>query len=160
MSASDTMKSMGLTSPGAEREKLNKLLKIFDDKGINLEDSKLVREIVHGSTVHSFCREWRKSSFIFQDSTSPYPWGLQTQRVSKNTASYPTDSEHVLPRIQISTALKPTEFERKRALISAVCEILWKAGDGNRCCVCLLQDKRSYPQDHRLRDDDVTEFNF
>lgn len=41
MSASDTMKSMGLTSPGAEREKLNKLLKIFDDKGINLEDSKV-----------------------------------------------------------------------------------------------------------------------
>lgn len=35
------MKSMGLTSPGAEREKLNKLLKIFDDKGINLEDSKV-----------------------------------------------------------------------------------------------------------------------
>lgn len=62
-----------------------------------------MREIVHGSTVHSFCREWRKSSFIFQDSTSPYPWGLQTQRVSKNTASYPTDSLHVLPRIQIST---------------------------------------------------------
>lgn len=56
------------------------------------------------------------------------------------------------------SALKPTEFERKRALISAVCEILWKAGDGKRCCVCLLQDKRSYPQDHRLRDDDVTEF--
>lgn len=41
MSASDTMKSMGLISPGAEREKLNKLLKIFDDKGINLEDSKV-----------------------------------------------------------------------------------------------------------------------
>lgn len=41
MSASETMKSMGLTSPGAEREKLNKLLKIFDDKGINLEDSKV-----------------------------------------------------------------------------------------------------------------------
>eukprot|EP00105_Crassostrea_gigas_P022790 XP_011442437.1 PREDICTED: probable ubiquitin carboxyl-terminal hydrolase FAM188B isoform X2 [Crassostrea gigas] len=228
MSASDTMKSMGLTSPGAEREKLNKLLKIFDDKGINLEDSKrrvrfngpsadgdgdpkltqrvktfyveswpelrlnkdgtvmrprsgrnlggtpitentatLVREIVHGSTVHSFCREWRKSSFIFQDSTSPYPWGLQTQRCGSRGLILAVqafvikqlifDREYV-SNILAQNALKPTEFERKRALISAVCEILWKAGDGNRCCVCLLQDKRSYPQDHRLRDDDVTEF--
>lgn len=228
MSASDTMKSMGLTSPGAEREKLNKLLKIFDDKGINLEDSKrrvrfngpsadgdgdpkltqrvktfyveswpelrlnkdgtvmrprsgrnlggtpitentatLMREIVHGSTVHSFCREWRKSSFIFQDSTSPYPWGLQTQRCGSRGLILAVqafvikqlifDREYV-SNILAQNALKPTEFERKRALISAVCEILWKAGDGKRCCVCLLQDKRSYPQDHRLRDDDVTEF--
>lgn len=127
----------------------------------------LVREIVHGSTVHSFCREWRKSSFIFQDSTSPYPWGLQTQRCGSRGLILAVqafvikqlifDREYV-SNILAQNALKPTEFERKRALISAVCEILWKAGDGKRCCVCLLQDKRSYPQDHRLRDDDVTEF--
>lgn len=37
----DIMKSMGLISSGAEREKFNKLLKIFDDKGINFEDLKV-----------------------------------------------------------------------------------------------------------------------
>lgn len=41
MAASDTVKNIGLTSPGTEREKLNRLLKIFDDKGVNLEDSKV-----------------------------------------------------------------------------------------------------------------------
>jgi hypothetical protein len=38
---SDAIKNIGLTSPGAEREKLNKLLKIFEDKGFNFEDSKV-----------------------------------------------------------------------------------------------------------------------
>lgn len=37
----DIMKSMGLIFLGVEREKFNKLLKIFDDKGINLEDLKV-----------------------------------------------------------------------------------------------------------------------
>nr|XP_022344133.1 inactive ubiquitin carboxyl-terminal hydrolase MINDY-4B-like isoform X3 [Crassostrea virginica] len=229
MAASDTVKNIGLTSPGTEREKLNRLLKIFDDKGVNLEDSKrrvrfngavdargdtdprltqrvktfyveswpelklnkdgtlirprsgrnlggtpisvhsatLVREIIHGSAVHSFCREWKKSSFIFQDSTSPYPWGLQTQRCGSRglilaVQAYVIkqlifDREYI-SNILAQNALKPNEFERKRALINALCEILWKAGEGKRCCVCLLQDQRSYPQDYRLRDDNVTEY--
>ncbi|XP_061171841.1 inactive ubiquitin carboxyl-terminal hydrolase MINDY-4B-like isoform X2 [Saccostrea echinata] len=225
---SDAIKNVGLSSPGAEREKLNKLLKIFDDKGFNLEDSKrrvrfnspaddnekapkltqrvktfyveswpevqlnkdgslvrprsgrnlggtpitvhtatLVREILHGSTVHSFCREWKKSSFTFQDPTSPYPWGLQTQRCGSRglilaVQAYVIkqllfDREYV-SNILAQSALKPTEFERKRSLIGALCEILWKAGDGKRCSVCLLQDKRSFPQDYRLRDDNITEY--
>ncbi|XP_022344132.2 inactive ubiquitin carboxyl-terminal hydrolase MINDY-4B-like isoform X2 [Crassostrea virginica] len=238
MAASDTVKNIGLTSPGTEREKLNRLLKIFDDKGVNLEDSKppqdisyvhrrvrfngavdargetdprltqrvktfyveswpelklnkdgtlirprsgrnlggtpisvhsatLVREIIHGSAVHSFCREWKKSSFIFQDSTSPYPWGLQTQRCGSRglilaVQAYVIkqlifDREYI-SNILAQNALKPNEFERKRALINALCEILWKAGEGKRCSVCLLQDQRSYPQDYRLRDDNVTEY--
>lgn len=39
--ASDAIKNIGLSSPGVEREKLNKLLKIFEDKGFNFEDSKV-----------------------------------------------------------------------------------------------------------------------
>ncbi|XP_048746819.1 inactive ubiquitin carboxyl-terminal hydrolase MINDY-4B-like isoform X3 [Ostrea edulis] len=232
--ASDAIKNIGLSSPGVEREKLNKLLKIFEDKGFNFEDSKppqdlkcrrvrfnssaddsekstkltqrvntfyvdswpevqlnkdgtlvrprsgrtlggtpitihtatLVREIVHGSSVHSFCREWKKSSFIFQDHSSPYPWGLQTQRCGSRglilaVQAYVIkqllfDREYV-SNILAQSALRPTEFERKRSLISALCEILWKVGEGKRCCVCLLQDKRSYQQDYRVRDDNVTE---
>ncbi|XP_062607352.1 inactive ubiquitin carboxyl-terminal hydrolase MINDY-4B-like [Saccostrea cucullata] len=134
---------------------------------ITVHTATLVREILHGSTVHSFCREWKKSSFTFQDPTSPYPWGLQTQRCGSRglilaVQAYVIkqlifDREYV-SNILAQSALKPTEFERKRSLIGALCEILWKAGDGKRCSVCLLQDKRSFPQDYRLRDDNITEY--
>ena len=40
-----------------------------------------LRRIVYGSTVHSFSREWRKSTLAFQDIDGPYPYGLQTLRV-------------------------------------------------------------------------------
>ena len=53
--------------------------------------------------------------------------------------------------------MKPNEFERRRALINALCEILWKVGDKRRCCVCLLQQERCFQQDYRLRDDSITE---
>lgn len=90
-----------------------------------------------------------------------YKYWLNVHVVEKKIPLWCGYYHHSIDKWQfyyLLSALKPTEFERKRALISAVCEILWKAGDGKRCCVCLLQDKRSYPQDHRLRDDDVTEF--
>jgi hypothetical protein len=55
------------------------------------------------------------------------------------------------------SALKPNEFERRRALISALCDILWAAGEKKRCCICLLQEDRCYEQDYSIRDDKITE---
>ena len=59
--------------------------------------------------------------------------------------------------IIIFSALKPNEYERKRALIGALCEILWTAGEKKRCCICLSQEDRCYDQDYRVRDDGITE---
>lgn len=222
--------SFGISSPGEEREKLDRLLKLFDnstvfglkdnkrkrvgfkdDAGaekdddqpkltqrvktfyveswpevkvksdntlrprssrllggtpITIETAVALRQIVYGSPYHSFSREWRKSSITFQDMSSPFPWGLQTHRCGSRGFVLCIQGfllKHLIfDREYFSTdlaksALKPNDFERRRALISALCEILWTAGEKKRCCICLIQEEKCYEQDYRIRDDNITE---
>lgn len=55
------------------------------------------------------------------------------------------------------SALQPTEFERRRALCGAICEVLWQAGSQTRCCVCLQQELPLFDTDYTYRVDGVTE---
>lgn len=229
MAATNTT-NLGLSSPGEEREKLDRLLKLFDNSivfgardgkkrrvgfagTVNDEDEEdrpkltqrvktfyvdswpeirlnpdgsyrpkssriiggtpittdtavALRQIVYGSPYHSFSREWKKSVFEFQDMSSPHPWGLQTHRwgsrglvlcVQGFLLKHLIFDREYFSMDLAKSALVPNEFERKRALIGALCEILWAAGEKKRCCICLSLEERCYDQDHRVRDDGITE---
>ncbi|CAG2191281.1 MINDY3_4 [Mytilus edulis] len=206
--------NLGLSSPGEERERLDRLLKLFDNSIVfGLKDNKrkrvgfrdgqdilcgfmargqvqcrqhtttrssrllggtpitidtaiALRHIVYGSPFHSFSREWKKSTLLFQDISSLFPWGLQTHRCGSRGLVLCVQAfllKHLIFEreyfsVELArSALKPNEFERKRALIGAICEMLWAAGEKKRCCICLLQDDRCYDQDYRVRDDGITE---
>ena len=53
--------------------------------------------------------------------------------------------------------LYPNEFQRRRALVGALSEILWQAGEKKRCCVCLKESESMFGPDYRYKFDGITE---
>ncbi|XP_070213314.1 inactive ubiquitin carboxyl-terminal hydrolase MINDY-4B-like [Littorina saxatilis] len=133
---------------------------------IALETAIELRKIVYGSVIHSFSREWRKSTLAFQDIDGPYPFGIQTQLCNSRGLALCVqgymlkrlcfDREYTSSLFSVSS-LRPNSFERRKALIDGVCEMLWQAGEKRRCCVVLLEDDASFGPDYRYRFDNITE---
>ncbi|XP_076454323.1 inactive ubiquitin carboxyl-terminal hydrolase MINDY-4B-like isoform X2 [Babylonia areolata] len=133
---------------------------------IILETAIELRRIVYGSVLHSFSREWRKSTIAFQDIDGPYPYGLQTLRSNSRGLALVIQG-YMLKRLlfnrEYSTtlfsvkSLRPNSFERRKALIDGLCEMLWQAGDRHRCCIALLEEGPCFDHDYRYRFDNITE---
>jgi hypothetical protein len=64
---------------------------------------------------------------------------------------------HLFIYLFICSALRPNSFERRKALVDGICEMLWQAGDRQRCCVALLEELACFPHDYRYRFDSITE---
>ena len=62
-----------------------------------------------------------------------------------------------MQHVFVNSALKPSDFERRRALSAAICEIMWQAGGRTRCCLCLQQDTAYFDTDYTYRVDGITE---
>ncbi|XP_052235536.1 inactive ubiquitin carboxyl-terminal hydrolase MINDY-4B-like [Dreissena polymorpha] len=133
---------------------------------ITKETAIALRKITLGSTIHSFSRDWRKAALIFQDESTKYPFGLQTHRNGARAFILCFQGyllKHLLFGRQYASslatrnALKPSDFERRKALCSAICEILWQAGCQSRCSLCLLQDSAFFDTDYTYRKDGLTE---
>ncbi|XP_067670087.1 inactive ubiquitin carboxyl-terminal hydrolase MINDY-4B-like [Haliotis asinina] len=125
-----------------------------------------LRTIVYGSCHHSFSREWQKSSLAFQHLEGRFPYGINAHRCGSRGLTLCVQAfllKHLLfnkeyqSSIFMSTALQPNSFERRRALIGGMCEMLWQAGERRRCCVCLLQEHNCFGPDYRYRVDNITE---
>ncbi|KAK7482891.1 hypothetical protein BaRGS_00025924 [Batillaria attramentaria] len=102
---------------------------------IVLETAIDLRKIVYGTTLHSFSREWKKSTLAFQDID------VWIKRLG----------------IVCSSSLRPNSFERRKALIDGMCEMLWQAGEKRRCSVVLMEDEACFGPDYRYRFDSITE---
>ncbi|XP_052784905.1 inactive ubiquitin carboxyl-terminal hydrolase MINDY-4B-like isoform X3 [Mya arenaria] len=133
---------------------------------ITKETAIALRKITVGSTVHSFSRDWRKAALVFQDESTKYPWGLQTHRNGARAfilcfqaylMKHLLFGKNYISSFATRNALKPSDFERRKALSSAICEILWQAGSQTRCCLCLQQDTAFFDTDYTYRLDGVTE---
>lgn len=133
---------------------------------VTRETAMALRKITVGSTIHSFSREWRKSALVFQDSSTKYPYGLQTTRCGSRALILCFQGylmKHLLFSRQYTSslasrnALQPSDFERRKALSGAICEVLWQAGNRTRCCLCLQQDMAYFDTDYRYRVDGITE---
>ncbi|XP_033760244.1 inactive ubiquitin carboxyl-terminal hydrolase MINDY-4B-like isoform X2 [Pecten maximus] len=136
---------------------------------ITVETAVSLKHMIFGSwasQVHFFSTEWKKSTVNFYDISGPFSFGLQTLRSGSRGLVLAIQAYLLKSLIfdrqfaslaLIRSALQPNEFERKRALVSALCQILWKVGDNRRCCVCLQQVARCFPNDYRCRDDGITE---
>ncbi|XP_071085785.1 inactive ubiquitin carboxyl-terminal hydrolase MINDY-4B-like [Haliotis cracherodii] len=122
--------------------------------------------IVYGSCHHSFSREWQKSSLAFQHLEGRFPYGINAQRCGSRGLMLCVQAfllKHLLfvkeyqSSIFLSSALQPNSYERRRALIDGLCEMLWQAGERRRCCVCLQQEHSCFGPDYRYRVDNITE---
>ncbi|RUS85296.1 hypothetical protein EGW08_006943 [Elysia chlorotica] len=134
---------------------------------ISLEMAIDLRKVVYGSAVHSFTREWRKSSLQLYCLDGQFPYGIQTIRCGSRGLALCVqgymlkhmifDREYKSSALLGAGALRPNEFERRRALIGAISEMLWQAGDRKRGCVCLKEEEACFGPDYRYRPDSITE---
>ncbi|XP_064639647.1 inactive ubiquitin carboxyl-terminal hydrolase MINDY-4B-like isoform X2 [Lineus longissimus] len=130
-----------------------------------------LRKVVHGSTIHSFTTEWKRACFKFRNVDSPFPYGLEGQRngsrgiitcVQAFVIKQLVFSHLSVVRIRsaISTMknyLKPTNSERKDALIKAMVEILWNVGENKHATIVLPQERQCFEKQSGYRHDGVTE---
>ncbi|KAL5004726.1 hypothetical protein ScPMuIL_018182 [Solemya velum] len=133
---------------------------------IDFETAMELRKIVLGSTIHVYSQDWRQSILDFYDLVGPFPYGLQTIRCGSRALTLCIQAYFLKHLIfgreyqsiqQAQNSLKPSEFERNRALARAMSDILWRAGERQRAYVCLRQDKRIIGPSNAYRDDDITE---
>ncbi|ELU01294.1 hypothetical protein CAPTEDRAFT_201216 [Capitella teleta] len=119
-----------------------------------------LRRFTCGSNVASFGVDWKKTGFHFYSMQSPYQFGLHIHRdctrgllmcvqaylIKKIIFKY-SSREEILRR----DVLHPSEHLREEALVHAISEMIWQAGQGVKACVCLLQDLLSFeiPPDYR-----------
>lgn len=133
---------------------------------IILETAIDLRKIVYGTTLHSFSREWKKANLAFQDIDGPYPFGIQTQRCGARGLALCVQG-YMLKRLIFDreyqsslftvNSLRPNSFERRKALIDGICEMLWQAGERRRCSVALMEEEPCFGPDYRYRFDSITE---
>ncbi|XP_070538337.1 inactive ubiquitin carboxyl-terminal hydrolase MINDY-4B-like isoform X2 [Ptychodera flava] len=127
---------------------------------ITIETATAIRSTLFASVQHTFDQEWRKATFTFQDMKSPCPYGIRIRKDGSRGVSYCVQA-HVLKHLmfkdelqsftsttttstaQQTSKLKPTEMERSKALASAICEILWRAGEEKKAVLTL---PGSHPQ--------------
>lgn len=133
---------------------------------ISRETAIALRKITLGSVVHTFSTDWRKSGLLFHDISSKMAYGLQTLKCGSRAMVLCTQGfllKHLFfareyaSSIVSMNALQPSDFERRKALCGAICEVLWRAGSGIRCCVCLLQEQAIFDTNWQYRIDGITE---
>ena len=56
-----------------------------------------------------------------------------------------------------SSVLHPNEYQRKEALITALAEMIWRAGQRSRACVCLPEEQEIFTQTTDYKKDGITE---
>ncbi|KAL4220105.1 FAM188B2-like [Mactra antiquata] len=133
---------------------------------ITRETAIALRKITIGTTVHSLSRDWRKSALVFQDSSTKYPYGFHTHQ-NGSRAFILCFQGYLLKNLMfgktyasslaMKNSLQPNDFERRKALCSAICDVLWQAGGRSRCCICLQQDQAFFDTDYTYRVDGITE---
>ncbi|KAK6196307.1 hypothetical protein SNE40_001557 [Patella caerulea] len=140
---------------------------IIGGNPIILETAMEIRNIVNGSAIHSLSSEWKKSAITFCYLDSPFPYGLQTQRRCGSKSLLLCIQAFILKHLLFTTGdeinllaispLTPSESERNKALVRALAEILWTAGENQRCCICLHLEDVCFDTDYRYRPDGITE---
>ncbi|XP_041353271.1 probable ubiquitin carboxyl-terminal hydrolase MINDY-4 isoform X2 [Gigantopelta aegis] len=135
-------------------------------KPITLQQAMELRKITYGSCQHSFGTEWRKSSLSFQNLDGKFPYGILGHRCGSRGLALCVQAfllKHLIfdreykSSLFALNALQPNSYERRRAFVSAVSEMLWQAGDRQRCSVCLMQEESCFGPDYRYRADRITE---
>lgn len=131
---------------------------------ITLSLATSLRRLVYGSTVYGFSKEWRRAAFLFK--TSPFPYGLITEKTGARGLLLCVQGciiRHLVFRYKTRDeilnrgVLDPTPYERTRALCQALAQILWRAGEHRRCCICLIQDMTCFNYPDSYRPDHITE---
>ncbi|XP_071949981.1 inactive ubiquitin carboxyl-terminal hydrolase MINDY-4B-like [Antedon mediterranea] len=143
---------------------------------VALETAAKLRDCLFGNRMWSFSPEWKNDSFQFQAIDSAFPYGLWTTEdgtrnviicvqafIMKNLLFRDEPTKHVMgvkaSQGQPSQAdkLKPFEQQRCDALIKAISDMLWQAGEEKRAIVVLMTEHSNFGPSAGFRIDHFVE---
>ncbi|CAF0746276.1 unnamed protein product [Rotaria sp. Silwood1] len=111
---------------------------------ITLATASTLRLLANNSTIHSFSQSWLSAKFIFRDYTNPLNYGLIADRTGARGLILCVQA-FVLRHLLIKNALLENQHRsvsvtveaRTEALVDALTEILWQAGEYRGATVCI-----------------------
>ncbi|KAK2175226.1 hypothetical protein NP493_743g03004 [Ridgeia piscesae] len=140
---------------------------LIGGSAITYDVAKELRQVVYGSSIRGFSRDWRRAAFCLQPLDSDFPYGLHAQKcgsrgvvmcVQAHIMMYLCEKYRGGTDFLGCSALQPSGSERKMALVYALSHILWRAGQElGRCYVCLPQDSELFDPTPHYHHDGLTE---
>ncbi|UJR33053.1 hypothetical protein I4U23_020512 [Adineta vaga] len=111
---------------------------------ITLPIASTLRLLANNSTIHSFSQTWLSAKFAFRDYTNPLNYGLMADRTSARGLILAVQA-FVLRHLLLKNLLSPNKHRsisvsveaRNEALVDALTEILWQAGEYRGATVCM-----------------------
>ncbi|CAF0916486.1 unnamed protein product [Adineta ricciae] len=111
---------------------------------ITLPVASTLRLLSNNSTIHSFSQVWISAKFAFRDYTNPLNYGLIADRTSARGLILAVQAfviRHLLLKNILSSnrhrSISVSVEARNEALVDALTEILWQAGEHRGATVCM-----------------------
>ncbi|XP_078613722.1 uncharacterized protein LOC144883252 [Branchiostoma floridae x Branchiostoma japonicum] len=157
-----------------QREK-EKVLRMEDGAmPITLETALALRKLLFGTGNYTFNIEWKRTRFTFKEVKSNFPYGLFMEKHGSRGMTMCVQAyilKHLLYRDGCLLEEKGNsnnllverfnmgffEDQRADALLHALADILWKAGEGKYAAVTIVGEKMCLTPNPELRFDGYTE---
>ncbi|XP_048362440.1 inactive ubiquitin carboxyl-terminal hydrolase MINDY-4B [Sphaerodactylus townsendi] len=106
-----------------------------------------LRKMLFGSTFQVFSYEWKKAYFRFHKPCADLAYALEIDKggaiaiqmaVQVNIIKYLLFVQNKEENIHLQSLCELSQKEQEKALVAALTDILWKAGEGQKATVCLV----------------------
>ncbi|XP_047444342.1 probable ubiquitin carboxyl-terminal hydrolase MINDY-4 isoform X2 [Mugil cephalus] len=119
-----------------------------------------LKSVLLGSSLNCFSVEWRNQGFAFSE-THDLRYGIVQRKggpcgvlasvqafVLRKLLFENTESKHNTSLHSISMKLRPSNTTRRKCLVLAMAEILWRAGEEKQATVAICQTRLSHVRSH------------
>ncbi|XP_064615275.1 inactive ubiquitin carboxyl-terminal hydrolase MINDY-4B-like [Liolophura sinensis] len=159
----NTMAPYSRTLP--PRRSSSKTKAVLGGEPISVDTAKELRMSISGSCIHSLSLDWKKAGILFQNVTSPFPYGLVTPKIGGGRGIVLAIQGHILQHLLFDSGadftdlsqLRPSPVKCRSVAVKAVCDMWWRAGCGLESTVCLPQEDSVFTTQTGYREDGITE---
>ncbi|XP_077204801.1 inactive ubiquitin carboxyl-terminal hydrolase MINDY-4B [Paroedura picta] len=133
---------------------------------ISLEMAVGLRKMLFGSTFQDFNHEWKKAYFRFHEPCADLAYALKTDKggaiaiqmaVQVNIIKYLLFVQNKEGNIHLQSLCELSRKEQEKALVEALTDILWTAGEGQKATICLVSHNTYWTPSIDYKVDDFTE---
>nr|XP_056706367.1 inactive ubiquitin carboxyl-terminal hydrolase MINDY-4B [Euleptes europaea] len=109
-----------------------------------------LRKMLFGSTFQVFSYEWKKAYFRFHKPCADLAYALEIDKggaiaiqmaVQVNIIKYLLFVQNKEGNIHLQSLCELSQKEQEKALVAALTDILWTAGEGQKATICLVSNE-------------------
>ncbi|XP_060130462.1 inactive ubiquitin carboxyl-terminal hydrolase MINDY-4B isoform X5 [Zootoca vivipara] len=133
---------------------------------ISLEMAVGLRRMLFGSTYQVFSYEWKRAYFRFHEPYTDLAYALETDKggavavqmaVQVNIIKYLLFVQNKEENMHLQSLCEISQKEQEKALVAALADILWVAGEGQKATVCLVTSDTYFTPSIDYKADHFTE---